>query len=117
VGVFAIKSIKKATYIFPDDESEIIWLHQQDLRKLPVAIKSLYNDFCIIRNKGQSYGCPKSFNQMTVSWFLNHSKTPNIKIDKAFKFFAKRNIKEGEELTVDYRTFNEWASARPSYLD
>ena len=117
VGVVAITNIKKGRYLFPDDELEIVWQDKTDFKKLPAAIKHLYNDFCIIKNKGQSYGCPKNFNQITISWFLNHSKTPNVEIDKEFRFFAKRNIKKGEELTVDYLTFNEWGATRPHYLN
>ncbi|PYJ84527.1 MAG: hypothetical protein DME22_12480 [Verrucomicrobia bacterium] len=84
VGVFAIRDIPKGTKIFPDDDSELIW--------------------------GETYGPPNSFNLMTVAWYLNHSKTPNVGCDKDYTFFALRDIKKGEELTADYHTYNEFAN-------
>jgi SET domain-containing protein len=50
-------------------------------------------------------------NPLTVAWYLNHSKTPNVGCDKDYIFSALRDIKEGEELTADYHTYNEFADA------
>jgi hypothetical protein len=44
---------------------------------------------------------------LTVSWYLNSSSRPNVGCDKHCRFFALRDIKCGEEVTVDYRTYNE----------
>ena len=38
---------------------------------------------------------------------LNHSNNPNLAADDDYKFYAIRNIKLGEELTVDYTTYSE----------
>jgi len=113
VGVFAIREISKGTQIFPEDESELIWKKRRALKldTLPQEIRQLYEQFCLIKDKGERYGCPKSFNLMTVAWYLNHSKTPNVGCDKNYMFFALRDIKKGEELTADYHTYNEFASA------
>jgi hypothetical protein len=48
---------------------------------------------------------------MTVAWYLNHSKTPNVGCDQDYTFFALRNIRNGEELTADYHTYNQFANA------
>lgn len=37
--------------------------------------------------------------------YLNHSATPNLRTADGFNFLARRRIQEGEELTVDYRTY------------
>ena len=110
VGVFAIRTIKKGTYIFPDDKAKLQWLRRTQLKSLPKTIRRLYDDFCIIKGGGALYGCPKSFNNLTVSWYLNESKTPNVGCDKNYNFYALRDIKTGEELTADYSTYNEFAS-------
>jgi hypothetical protein len=115
IGVFAIKYIPKGTEIFAGDDSELVWLESRELDGLPTNIRQLYDDFCVIKDKGRHYGCPKNFNCMTVGWYLNHSKNPNVESDDQFNFLAKRDISEGEELTVDYDTYNEWR-VRPSYL-
>jgi len=112
VGVLAIRDIPKGTKIFPDDDSELIWKKKSALKlnELPEEIGRLYNQFCLIKDKGETYGSPKSFNLMTVAWYLNHSKTPNVGCDKDYTFFALRDIKKGEELTADYHTYNEFAN-------
>ena len=110
VGVFSIRSIKKGTRIFPDDKAKLQWLGLEQLSHLPKEVRSLYDDFCIIKDGGTLYGCPKSFNNLTVSWYLNASKTPNVGCDKNYNFYALRAIKPGEELTVDYSTYNQFAS-------
>jgi SET domain-containing protein len=110
VGVFAIQNIKKGVYIFYDDDEDIVWVKVEKLKALSKEIRRLYEDFCI--KKGKFYGCPKSFNQLTPAWYLNHSDKPNLGCDKLFNFFALRNIKKGEELTVNYKTYSELKQTR-----
>jgi uncharacterized protein len=108
VGVFAIQDIQKGEPIFyGDEDAEIIWVNKSELVNISPAIKKMYDDFCIIRNNGNEYGCPKNFNLMTISWYLNDSKEPNVICDKNYIFSALRNIREGEELTIDYDTYSE----------
>jgi SET domain-containing protein len=108
VGVFAIRSIRKGTNIFRGDDGEIVWVRKNQVKGLPKELKRLYEDFCIIKQKGKLYGCPKSFNILTVAWYLNESKSPNVYCDANYDFFALRDIRPGEELTVDYSTYNEF---------
>lgn len=112
VGVFAIRDIPKGTRIFPEDETELVWQKKSalGLDELPEEIRRLYDQFCLITAKGETYGCPKNFNLMTVAWYLNHSKTPNVGCSKDYTFFALRDIRMGEELTADYHTYNDFAN-------
>src|SRR4030067_3040691 len=103
VGVFAICDIRKGTDIFPDVDDKIIWIEKAKVKRLPQAIRRLYEDCCI--HKGKKYGCPVSFNRINVSWYLNHSSNPNAAVDKNLRVYAVRNINRGEELTLDYTTF------------
>ncbi len=48
-----------------------------------------------------------SFNKLTVAWYLNESKTPNVGCDKNFKFYAATDINAGDELTADYDEYCE----------
>ena len=105
VGVVAIRNIKKGTPIFYGDDEEIIWVEKKRIKRLADGVKQLYDDFCII--KGDLYGCPKNFNQLTPAWYLNHSQKPNVACDKDYKFYALRDIKKGEELTADYSTYSD----------
>ena len=114
VGVFAIRNIATGAPIFPDDNGKIVWVNKRKLDGLPPPVRHLYDDFCIIQDGGRVYGCPTSFNRLTVSWFLNSSSRPNVGCDKHYRFFALRDIKAGEELTVDYNTYNEFARTSAS---
>src|SRR6266436_8451131 len=105
VGVFAIRNIKKRTYVFPDDNQRIRWVDESQVRNIPKPLNRLYKDFAII--KGKKYGAPSNFDRLTTAWYLNHSKKPNVAIDKHFRFYALRDIRSGEELTVDYDTYSD----------
>jgi SET domain-containing protein len=108
VGIIAIKNIKKGVQIFyGDDETKIVWIKKEQLKGISKDVMKLYKDFCIEKNDGKLFGCPVNFNSLTPSWYLNHSDKPNVFIDKDYNFYTLRNIKKGEELTVDYGTFNE----------
>ncbi|MDO8264957.1 MAG: SET domain-containing protein [Candidatus Parcubacteria bacterium] len=105
VGVFAIKDIKEGTYIFLKNNEEMTWVEEKKIEKLPKETYKLYKDFCVF--KGGMVGCPKNFNLLTVEWYLNNSKTPNCGCDKNYNFFALRDIKRGEELTIDYKNYSD----------
>lgn len=105
IGLFAIRAIKKGTKLFPGDIDEMMWVEKGELGRLPKLVAELYRDFAVL--KDGRYGCPLSFNRLTPAWYLNHSKTPNVRCDENFDFLAIRNIKVGEELTADYSTYSE----------
>jgi len=105
VGVFAIRRIPKGSCIFGADDAPLVWVPKKPIKYLSKPLKRLYDDFSVI--KGDRYGCPSSFNDLTVSWYLNHSENPNVTADDSYKFYAMRDIEEGEELTVNYRTYSE----------
>lgn len=113
VGVFAIRDIPRGTKLFQDEETDLVWKTKSELRlnSLPKEIRKLYDQFCLIKDKGETYGCPKNFDLMTVAWYLNHSITPNVGCDKDYCFFALRKIRAGEELTANYYTYNDFAKA------
>jgi len=107
VGVFAILDIPKDTYIFNGDNSKMVWVDKSVIDKQDEEIIKLYDDFCII--KGNKYYCIDSFNNLNVCWYLNESKDdPNVGCDDNYEFYALRDIKKGEELTMDYSSFCEY---------
>ena len=104
VGVFAIRKIRKDKELFAGDHDEMLWVEERSLPKKPRAIRKLY-DFSVIKNG--RYGCPPTFNLLTMSWYVNHSDKPNLKCTRDYDFIALRDIEVGEELTVDYSTYND----------
>jgi SET domain len=105
VGVFAIRKIKKGARVFLGDRDEMVWIEEGSLPKTPLEVRRLYDDFAVI--KGKRYGCPPSFNRLTIAWYLNDSKKPNLRSDADYEFFALRDVEPGEELTVDYSTYSD----------
>jgi len=108
VGVFAITKIPKGTYIFEPDDDRLVSFSVLKIDKLslPPSLLQLYEDFCV--RKGETYECPPSFNKLTPSWYLNMSKdNPNVAADLSLKFYAIREIEDGEELTVDYGAYSD----------
>ena len=109
VGVFAIRNIKKDTDIFSGEYDEITWIHVKELKMLPKEVRKMYEDFCIIKDNGTRYGCPKNFNRLIPCWYLNSSKIPNVRCDdkRNYRFYALRDIAKGKELTVNYSAYSE----------
>lgn len=105
IGVFARKDIPKDTILWADDPVEIIYLRPEDIESLPDLDRKLYHNFAVLDGDGE-WACPKSFNHMTMAWYLNHSTNPNIKTHDGLGFKTNRDIKQGEELTVDYTTYS-----------
>ena len=113
VGVFAIRQIKKGTNLFSDDSDEIVWIDEKEIATLPEELKKLYDDFAIIK-KGR-YGCPPSFNRLTMSWYLNDTDFPNVAVDDDYNMSALRDIEKGEELTIDSSQFSEQPYKKPPF--
>lgn len=111
IGVFSIVDIPKGTKIFPEDNSNIIWYKESELNfnELPEEAQKLYKDFCVIlkKRKTKVYGCPDNFTNLTMSWYLNNSKNPNVLCDSEYDFYALKDIKVGEELTTDYEIYSD----------
>lgn len=107
IGVFAICNIEKNTLLFEQDNTEMIWIDAKDTIGISDKLKKMYDDFCVIKDDGTKYGCPANFNQLTMGWYMNHSDTPNVEIDENYDFRTNRDIEDGEELTINYKTFSE----------
>ncbi|MFO0796193.1 MAG: SET domain-containing protein-lysine N-methyltransferase [Gemmataceae bacterium] len=45
---------------------------------------------------------PRDLNRISVGWFLNDSRDPNLAHDADYVYFARRDIAAGEELLIDY---------------
>ncbi|MGD1020600.1 MAG: FRG domain-containing protein [Verrucomicrobiia bacterium] len=107
VGVFAIVDIAKGTRLFEGDNEEMLWAPAAIIKKAPAAIRRLYRDFAVF--KDNLFGCPLNFNRLTMSWYINDSKNAanaNVYATDEYDFVARRNIKAGEELLVDYSSYS-----------
>lgn len=103
VGVRAIREISVGALVFSGESERVVWTSRAEVRKLPAAVRSLYEDFGMVA--GDQIGVPPNLNMLSVGWYVNHSEHPNIEAGDDGRFRALRRIRSGEELTADYRTF------------
>jgi SET domain-containing protein len=103
VGVLAIRDIPAGTLVFRHESERVVWVSRAAVRRLPAALRSLYEDFGMV--SGVKLGVPPSLNMLSVGWYVNHSDRPNVAAGEDARFRTLRRIRSGEELTADYRTF------------
>lgn len=103
VGVRAIRDIPAGTRVFRGESERVVWVSRAAVRKLPPAVRRLYEDFGMVW--GDRIGVPPTLNMLSVGWYVNHSDRPNVEAGDDGRFRTLRRIRKGEELTADYRTF------------
>jgi SET domain-containing protein len=105
IGVFALRDIPKGCrdmFGKPDDAGEWITVSKNEIEALPAHAQFLVGNYCLYDE--ENYFVPaQGFKKIDLSLFLNHSDEPNIiSINDGDYFETTRDIKEGEELVIDY---------------
>jgi len=109
IGVIAIKDIPKDTEVFNicnEMLEDIIELTDEDLDGLDNSISNYIQDFFIKEESGIWALPAGGLNSLNISFFLNHSDTPNLSPELSHGYAtwkSNRLITVGEELTNDYR--------------
>ena len=109
VGVFAIKDIPAGTNPFVGcDDTEYQPIPLSEFPKdIPSAVFDLMKDMLVLDDEDNFWFSDRGIQGIDISYFLNHSKTPNmVAAPLGENFFASRDIKAGEELTVNYDTYD-----------
>lgn len=113
IGVFAIRDIPKGVdpFVGCDNTGRELKIKRDELTGLNLEVFKLLQDFCVFENGG--YWIPANgLNSINVAWYLNHSKAPNMYASNHGEdFLPLRDIKAGEELLVDYDTYDESGDA------
>lgn len=113
VGVVAIRDIPKGTMPFEGNRftasENYIGISDEELADLEPAVKQYVKDFFPYQAQEGGYQFPDyPPQQIDQSYYLNHSKEPNMgEVAGGEDFVALRDIKAGEELTVDYATYDD----------
>ena len=111
VGVFAVHDIKAGTYLrlFGNEKKDgtgvAVSRNKED-------VPELFRQYCVFRE--DILRCPKDFGRMEIGWHLNHSKTPNA-YHRDYHYYALRDIKAGEEITIDYNSLEEPEEEKDDY--
>jgi len=108
IGVFAITDIPKGCReMFSRNVGEWIKLPVTEVESLPAHSRNLIETYCLF-DADHYYVPDYGFKVMDLVNYLNHSSSPNIvSINDGEEFEALRDIKEGEELFVDYHYLAE----------
>ena len=117
VGVIAIRDIPKGIDPFKSlstYKDPIIVLKEEDLTGINKNVRSIIDDFFgnTDKNKKQKiYDMLASGpNNINIAFYMNHSDDPNMSMVEVkgkpyLEFIARRNIKEGEEITINYKEY------------
>lgn len=111
VGVIAIRDIPKGVNPFKncDPFGDVLQVSEKELETstAPEEAKQLVRDFCALQ-EGVYFVPDYGIDAIDKSYFLNHSKKPNmVTHDKGEVFVTARKIKKGEELTANYEEYHE----------
>jgi len=111
VGVFAIQDIKEKTYLRLFGNEPEIRDGGSNIRKKE-DVPEILQQYCIFRK--DYLICPRDFGHMSFGWYINHSKTPNA-YHHNYLYYALRDIKAGEEITIDYNSLEEPEEVKEYY--
>ncbi len=105
IGVFAIRDIHRGCRnLFSRTTAGWISISFAEAEQLPPHSRNLVETYCLY-DDSHYYVPDHGFSVMDISLYLNHSSDPNIiSVNDGEQFEALREIKEGEELFVDYST-------------
>ena len=97
VGVHAVVDIEKGVNLFPDcvcDLSKIVKIKKEEVLHLDQSVRKMMSDFFI--ETKTHYFTTVSLNRIDISYFLNHSDTPNcFWNEEDDSFYTLENIKIG----------------------
>lgn len=102
VGVFAARDIPSGSPLELFDDEEALFVRISDITD--EEEKKAIEKYGVEDNGG--YFIPKNWHKMCIGWYLNHSDIPNVHHDNGENYYALRDIKKGEELTIDYKTLD-----------
>jgi len=119
VGVFAIKDIPSgiAPWSTPNHHffGGTVRVASHELNKLDEPVRQMLLDYNLLTDRGL-FIHPCELEVLHITQFLNASTDPNVELrDREEIFKTIREIKAGEELTVDYQKDLKDADCKYNY--
>ncbi len=101
VGVFAITPIPAGTTLFKDVIPDTEHIEFAEITNVPKEVLSYLISMCNFDEKGIYLS--RTVNNINISYFVNHSETPNVEHNSILdEFRTIRNIDAGEEILCIY---------------
>lgn len=109
VGVFATHDIAQGTHLrlFVDEDTTV---HESRILE-KTGVPESFHGHCL--DRGDTMVCPPDFGALPIGWYVNHSDTPNAapgenpNPHRKYRWYALRDIKEGEEVLFNYSALEE----------
>jgi len=102
-GLFTVEEVKKGDIVFRDDPTIDRIFSAKQVAVMSEAMKEFVHFYASYDKKKDEY-----YLDVDNTKFLNHSNTPNITyIEETGVMVATRDIEAGEELTSDYREYDD----------
>ena len=116
IGVFLLHDVQESTKLMVQpDECSVRILRKEEI---PDALQT----YCEARPENDgTYFCPQDFSAMELSWFINHSNSPNVRLEFSnsehpfVTHYAARDLNAGEELFINYNEFEEPEEEKEEY--
>jgi SET domain-containing protein len=107
VGVFAIKLIKNGTILFKDVIPDNVHIEFNELEGVDVNVLTYLKTMCNSDENGLYLS--RTVNNINVSYFINHSDTPNVEHDLSLDIYRTiKDISPNEELLCTYSNEELW---------
>lgn len=105
LGLFAVENINKGDVVYVDDYGFDKIIKKEEMENFHPVLKDFIKKYASYNKEMDSY-----YLCADDARFWNHSDNPNTNFDaKSGKIYANRNILAGEELTTDYREFDDYS--------
>lgn len=102
VGVFSIKPIEKGEVLFKDATPDVTYIEFSELNGVDETTFHHLKTMCNSDDKGIYLS--RTINNINVSYFINHSESPNVEHDLELDVYRViKNVGIGEELVCTYK--------------
>ena len=103
IGLVSVHAIPKGTFVYEDNPFFDILVSKEQVDSMEKVPRDFIEEHCSYSRKRNGYWvCVDN------ARFLNHSATPNLEwLSDIHKYITARNISAGEEMTCDYRKFDD----------
>lgn len=109
VGLVCIRDVPEGTAICScSNVDQYRQVSSEDFERLHESEKTFYHELFDPKNTDGTYFLPSNPEVLEMACFVNHSSAPSCRFDATrHAFVAKRPLRAGDEVTVDYGQYLE----------